>query len=688
MATPDQMKAWLDKNADKAGTPDFVRVTEEYNKQTRSTAAPDDGQLLSPTSVRQALADRVSSAFAPASSDPGGPLATAGRVITGAATGIPDIAIAIGNAGVRASGGGGFGMAGAEPGSVKEAPYVGPMVNKAVGVPELPPDASTTRRLLEGGGSALLGGGASSILRAAGAAPTAAEAIMPAISALTRSTVAPTVGSHWGGQAGSYLADKVGLDKETGALIGSIMGGHAGKVADLPASYVDWRFRGQGRDNAAEIAAQAQRQGVTPNAAMLGNDAIQMRERTLANRGGFAGNFTVGRRNDARDQIANAWDRMAEARGSTDATPQPGTIGYTVADVSRQGAADLAARSSRGQEQLQTRIGPRTDTDVSGILAAMEQIRQRTDPGTAAPIDARTDTLRQMLPRDPEGNVISTNVPYERVKDWRTALRERSQNYDPVPGRYAGQIYDATTGAMRDAGASQGVPPGYFDTVQGRTRAAMGEGGPHEQLTKIAESEPSSAYSYLKGGEQNPERLRLLQNTGNPAMDSVFGDYLRMIGNNTINTGAAPGPRQLATRVERMPPEALDVIGGPQRQNITDIAGLARAIDIPPSGNGLGRVVGGITRGVPGTLTAGELGAEAGRHTGIPGGTMAGRVAGYSLGPALRYLQARILQSDTARNALAGGARPPGSSMNVSDLVAAIDAANAAASQYRRPPMR
>jgi hypothetical protein len=251
-------------------------------------------------------------------------LATAGRVITGAATGIPDIAIAIGNAGVRASGGGGFGMAGAEPGSVKEAPYVGPMVNKAVGVPELPPDASTTRRLLEGGGSALLGGGASSILRAAGAAPTAAEAIMPAISALTRSTVAPTVGSHWGGQAGSYLADKVGLDKETGALIGSIMGGHAGKVADLPASYVDWRFRGQGRDNAAEIAAQAQRQGVTPNAAMLGNDAIQMRERTLANRGGFAGNFTVGRRNDARDQIANAWQPRSQARSVTMSPMSPG----------------------------------------------------------------------------------------------------------------------------------------------------------------------------------------------------------------------------------------------------------------------------------------------------------------------------------------------------------------------------
>jgi hypothetical protein len=286
-----------------------------------------------------------------------------------------------------------------------------------------------------------------------------------------------------------------------------------------------------------------------------------------------------------------------------------------------------------------------------------------------------------MLPRDPEGNIISTEVPYERVKDWRTGLRERSQNYDPVPGRYAGEVYDATTGAMRGAGESQGVPGDYFDRVQGRTRAAMGDGGPHEQLTKVAGSEPSSAYSYLAGGEQNPQRLRLLQNTGNPAMDRIFGDYLRRMGNDTINTGKAPGPRQLATRVERMDPQALDTIGGPQRPDITDIAGLARAIDIPPQGNGLGRVVGGISHGIPGTLTAGELGAEAGRYTGIPGATMAGRVAGYALGPAKRYIQARQMQSPTALNAMAGGPRPQ-SATTMADLVAAITAAQ---QQNRRP---
>jgi hypothetical protein len=683
MATPDQMKAWLDKNADKAGTPDFVRVTEEYNKQTRPTAAPDDGQLLSPTSVRQALADRVSSAFAPASSDPGGPLATAGRVITGAATGLPDIAIAIGNAGVRASGGGGFGMAGVEPGSVKEAPYVGPMVNKAVGVPDLPANASTTRQLLEGGASALLGGGGSSILRAAAAAPTAAQSIMPAISALTRSTVAPTVASHYGGQAGGAIADKLGLDPQTGSLVGSLLGGYgAGRAGEVPGRYTDWRYRGQGRDNAAEVAAAAQRQGVTPTAGMLGNENIQMQERALANRPG-AQRFINDRRSSARDDIAAALDRAAVARGSTNPEPTPGSIGYNVADVARQGRDELANISSAGQESLMRDVGRRAPTDISGVLAAMERIRNQTDPGTAAPIDARTGTLRQMLPRDPEGNVISTEVPYERVKDWRTALRERGQNYDPVPGRFAGQIYDATTGAMRDAAVSSGVPAERFNNTQERTRGIMGEGGPHEQLDTLAGREPSAAYSYLHGGEQNPGRLRMLQATGNPTMDSVFGDYLRRLGNTTIGTQGARGPANLATSIERMHPEALDVIAGNQRPAVTDVSTLARSFDYPTSQTGLGRTVGPIAHGAARTITGSEIGGALGHATGIPFAGEVGRVAGAYLQSPISLLRARMQQSEAARNALADGPRPQ-SPYGISDLVAAINAANAA----RRPPMR
>lgn len=681
MATAEQIRAWIDKNQDKAGTPDFVTMTEEYRKLSGGGAAPPDAYAYTDQGIPIG-----SGTGAGAGGDPYGATSTAGRIVTGAATGIPDLAIAIGNAGVRASGGGGFGMAGVQPGSVKEAPYLGPMVNRAAGVPELPADASTTRQLLEGGGSALLGGGANAIRSAVAAAPTVARSILPALSAFSRTTAAPTIAAHYGGQAGGAIADKLGLDPQTGSLLGSLFGGTAaGRAAELPGRYTDWRYRGQGRDNAAEVAAAAQRQGVTPTAGMLGNQDIQLRERALANRPG-AMDYINARRQDARTAIGDALDRAAAARGSTDPTPTPGSIGYNVADVARTGAQDLGNISSRGQQSLMSQVGPRSDTDISGVLAAMERIRNQTDPGTAAPIDARTGTLRQMLPRDPEGNVISTNVPYERVKDWRTALRERGQNMDAVPGRFAGQIYDEVTGAMRDAAVNSGVPVERFNNVQQRTAGIMGEGGPHEQLTAVAGREPSAAYNYLQGGEQNPQRLRMLQATGSPMLDRIFGDYLRRLGNTTIsnpNQGAR-GPAQLATAIERMHPEALDVIAGPQRQPVTDVATLARSFDYPTSQTGLGRTVGPISGAAARTITGSEIGGALGHATGIPGAGTVGRVVGAYAQAPLSNLRARIMQSPTALNALAGGPRPAGSATSISDLVAAINAAQAAQQQQRR----
>jgi hypothetical protein len=654
MADANQIKQWLDQNADKAGTPNFVIMSDEYNKLTQASQAPD------PYSVGN----------------------TARRVIGGAITGIPDTVIGIGNALVRAGGsGGGLGMAGVEPGSVKEAPYVGPMLNKATGGQELPPEASTARQLLEGGGSALLGGGANLVRSAVSAAPTAAAAVMPAARALLTGTVAPTVGSHYGGQAGGYVGEKLG-DRETGTLLGSLFGGAAGAGASsAPTRYTDWRFRGQGSENAPAVAAAAERQGVTPSAGMLGNERIQSRERMLANRFGGS-DFTVGRRNEARDQIGAALDRMTEARGSTDAAPTPGSIGYDVTDVARVGRDQLAERSSTGQQELMDRVGPRTDVDIAGVLAEMERVRGRTDPGTAQPIDARLNTLRQMLPGYEDGQVTSHTVPYERLKDWRTSLRQRSQNYDPVPGRFAGDIYRATTDAMRNAAEGAGVPGEFFDTTQARTAGIMGPGGPHEQLSTVAGSEPSSAYSYLKGGEQNPGRLRELQATGSPALDRIFGDYLRLMGNDTINNPnqGSRGPAQFATRIEKMDPQALDVIGGAQRPDVMDIATLARSFDYPTSQTGLGRTMGPIGQGIPGSLTAGEIGGSIAHSIGLPASI--GRGLGYLTGPARNFLEARQLQSPAARNALAGGPAP--ASPSISDLVAAINAAQATQQQQRR----
>jgi hypothetical protein len=678
MATAEQIKGWIDKNQDKAGSPDFVTMSDEYRKLTGGDARPAEPYAYSDQGIPIGSGTGVDSA----PNDPNSAGNTATRIGVGAVAGIPDILTAIGNAGVRASKNlPSWGMAGVRPEDNKEAPSLGQMLNRTFGK-ELPADASTTRQLLEGGASALLGGGASSIARAAGAAPTAIEAIMPALRAFTRTTAAPTIASHYGGHAGQALAEKFGWDPQTGQLLGSLFGATAAsKAGELPARYTDWRYRGQGNDNAAEIAAAAARQGVTPTAGMLGNESIQMRERALANRPGAMG-YINDRRTGAREDIASALDRAAAARGSTDPEPTRGSIGYNVAEVARGGAQELGNISSAGQQSLMNQVGPRSPADISGVLAAMERLRNQTDPGTAAPIDARIGTLRQMLPRDPEGNILSTDVPYERVKDWRTALRERSQNYDPVPGRFAGQIYDATTGAMRDAAVNQGVPAERFNNAQARTAGIMGEGGPHEQLTDVAGREPSAAYSYLQGGEQNPGRLRMLQATGNPALDSVFGDYLRRMGNQTLNTAGARGPINFANQWDRIHPEARDVIAGPQAGSVNDVSTLARSFDYPTSQTGLGRTVGPIAHGAARAITGSEIGGALGHATGIPGAGTAGRVVGAYAQMPISSLRARMLQSPTALNALAGGPRPAGSPTSISDLVAAL---NAAASQQRRP---
>jgi hypothetical protein len=656
---------WIEQNVDTPGmkgSPEWVQKTEQYRqlRQAQLSEPPPDANSWGNT---------------------------AKRVATNFVTGLPDTAIAIGNAGVRASKSMPFnlGMAGvANPADVKEAPYLGPKMLSAMGGEPLPQDASTTRQLLEAGASALPGGVTGAVRAAAGAAPGALQAILPAVRSLLSTTVAPTIASHYLGEGGGYAADKLGLDKETGSLLGSLLGG-VGSSGVSPAAkrLTHEYYASRGREGAPAIAAAAARQEVPTTAGMLGNQDIQQAERNLANSRGASG-YINDRRQSARDQMGVALDRAAAARGSTDAAPTPGTIGYDVANVARVRADQLGNESSAGQQELMNRVGPRTQTDISGVLAAMENIRNRTDPGTAAPIDARLNTMRQMLPLDPEGNVISTNVPYERVKDWRTGLRERSQGYDAVPGRFATEIYDATTGAMRDAGESQGVPGGYFDTVQGRTARIMGEGGPHEQLSGVGAGEPTKAFGYLKAGEQNPERLRTLQNTGSPDMDRVFGDYLRLIGNQTLGQNGARGPINFADRIDRMHPEALDVIAGPQRQPVTDISTLARSFDYPTSQTGLGRTVGPIASGAARVVSGSTIGHALGQATGIPGAATAGAAAGAYAQIPIARTKAWLLQHDLTRNALGGGAPPQG--LTTSDLVAAINAAQAAQQQQRGAP--
>jgi hypothetical protein len=212
----------------------------------------------------------------------------------------------------------------------------------------------------------------------------------------------------------------------------------------------------------------------------------------------------------------------------------------------------------------------------------------------------------------------------------------------------------------------------------------MGEGGPHEQLDALATSEPTTAYNYFRRGEQNPARLRMLQANGSPEqLDRISGDYVRQLGNQTLNAQGARGPINFASRWEGMHPEARDVIGGRQLPDINDVASLARSFDYPTNQTGLGRTMGPLAHGAARAITGSEIGGAIGRMLGIPGAEVTGRALGAYAQVPLSNLRARILQGGVARNALAGGAAPQVTTM--ADLVAALNAANSAGQQYGGP---
>jgi hypothetical protein len=508
-------------------------------------------------------------------------------------------------------------------------------------------------------------------------------------------TVVPTVAGHYGGEAGGYLGEKYLGDEETGRLLGSLIGGGGSALATNTAiapagrSVIHQRYAGEGNPGAAVIDAAARRQGVTPTAGMLGNDRILAREQTLS---GLPGSRDIIQeaRGGARASIGEAYDQAAAARGAVDTAPTPGTIGYDVANIARAAAEDANTRSSRGQQQLMTRTGPRTDMDAGPIEQSILRLRGETDPLTAAPLEARLTSLRTMIERNPanfdvEGNQIASNIPYQQGKDFRTNLRTSGEGYRPVTGHHAETVYDTTTNQMRNTAVGQGVPPEFFDTVQGRTAALTGEGGPVQTFEPISDSaHPMPAYNFVRAGEQAPDNIRMLEGTGNPDVGRTLGEYMRMIGNQTINdpAGGARGPIKLANRWLGMAPEAPPAIAGSQLGNVSDAVTLSQALNVPTSQNGLTRSIGGQGEGVGRMLISSEtLGRAGGAAAGWPG-EIAGRIAGVLGMPGIRGVLANILEGPTVRNALTGGPAPGG----INQLAAALNAWQAE-QQQQRPPL-
>jgi hypothetical protein len=660
--------------------------------------------------------------YAPAASeaapsrDPYSTLSTVGRVATNAGAGMVDLSGGAINAVAGLAEKAGIATP-TEPTTVEVSPGVTRTFNGRVpslaeglrstmGIPELPPEASNARRLAEAGMTGLVTGGRS-ILDAVRSAPSAGQAAIDVAKAAGRTAVLPTAGA----EVGSRIGEKVGGDE--GRFFGSVIGGAAaGNLPRLATRGMEQYYGAQARPDAADIAARAAQEGVTPTAGMLGNEKIQSAERQMAGARGSSGVISDARER-ALVQMREAADRAASNRGATDPSPTPGTIGQTIVDTADQTGQNLRQRSSDVQQAMYDRVG-NAPVNVAQTYAALRSQIGSTDPITARPMQARLDALEQMMPRDKTGRVVigpggEINVPLGAFKDWRGGLGRQSQTLEAVPGGHLDQIYGPATDAMREAAISQGVSPAEFDMTQGVTRGLIGSGGPVNYFEKISGKEgtsggqvggmtPEGAFSHVvKGGEQNPQRLQQFEQHADPkAVAQIAGDTLRQRAQSTLGAGGsggtgapvegirgggAAGARNFANWWENMTPEARRILGGNQQPTMENLAELAGAFNYPTRQTGLTRAVGGQTEGLGARIVGSEVLANIAQHMGLP--SYVGRGLGmFGVIPASRYLHARAMESDTARRGMTGQRTPV--APNMDDLIAALNAANVV-SQRRSP---
>ena len=678
MADPEKYKAWLDSNSDKAGTPDYVKVSEAY-AQAQDTPYSD---VSGPTGagMTPAMRDEQSA------TDPNSFGNIARRAVAGRLANIPDFGIALANLGSK------YGVF-----PETKLPYISPMIVKAAGGLDMPADAPWWQRVGEG----MLSMSPTAFIKS----PV--------------KTLASTAGAIGGAEGGAALGNAIGVDPELLSIVGGVTGGHARTlVPDAGRASTAALYRNSGKDNAGAIYDAAVRTGTTPTGAMLGNQAVQRLEQVLERQPG-SGPTIVAAREQARNQFTNAARGVPEAAGAT--MREPTDIARATQATTGEALAGLEERNSSRQQQMQDQIGPNTPINVAAVDRTMSRLIDPTvsplETGEHPSIQAKLDNLRAMYqPPDPTNPAVqgppSPEVRQAPFVNWRNNLLRSNDGAPPMTRNASTPITQDARQAYRDTAIANGVPPHQYDVTQMLSRMLNDPGGHRDTLGPLAPPERpapaplppienpkgvtdlSTVFNRLPSltDPQGMQNLRGSVNAGlgvtagEPRINDIFASRINDLLDKTLlkREESALGPINYADTLRKdVDPQALSQSVGPQgAQTLQDVATLSRAFHRPTvSGGGTRSIMDVVnnTRRAATPLAAGALslllGHDPGAAAGIGATALGVSEALNRLGPIDR-MRTAMLNSPSAGAAMAG--RPvPYTGIDINDIRSTLKALEA-----------
>lgn len=505
----------------------------------------------------------------------------AGRATTNVVTGIPDALGAVVNQGLR------------KAGVDAQIPLPGPALRKAVGVNEMDPNAGLAQKIGENALGMALGSGIAGPAFVGPTTPGIADYGWKLLGLGTDATLSTL--------ASDYLGQKFG---ELGSVLGGA-GGAAARPMMGPTAARAINAVGGKPQGGAIYDASVNRE-IRPTAGMVGNQTVGNVERGI---GAFPlSGFPVNRARDvALADMTQARDAASTGLNGGPMPPQVNVpeIGQRVIDAN----AGVYGRAQARQDALEQNIGSQTPVDAAPIVTALEQSAAQTDPATAAAVRARGASLESIYPPAPTQTVMGpggstytttgpqpTTVPYGRLKDWRTRLREDQEGLPAMQGAQLAAGRQAATDAMRTAAQAQGLGP-EFDAANQQYTAVLGNGPGASASTRGAPDiiglNPQEAGNIGLAARNAPEVLDPIVSQG--ATDQVGAALIHDLGQpRTSGSQYTFSPQDFFREWTAMSPRGRQVWGGRYEQALNDIATAAQDYNLPPQSQGLNKTLGTI----------------------------------------------------------------------------------------------